>query len=69
MPDVLDAGLDEHTTNQLHECRLMANTDYDLDDAAQARLNVLQPLTDDGRPAVPEFADEASRRLNTLPGL
>jgi hypothetical protein len=47
----------------------MDNTDYDLDDATQVRLDVLQPLLNDGRPAVQEFADEARRRLNEMPGL
>jgi hypothetical protein len=55
VPDLLDAGLGEHAITQLHEGILMDNTDYDLDDATQVRLNVLQPLMDDSRPAVREF--------------
>ncbi len=68
VPDLLDAGPDEHTTNQLYE-GLLDNVDYDLDDATQARLDVLQPLLNDNRPAVRKFADEATRRLNSLPGV
>jgi len=69
VPDLLDAELGEHAITQLHEGILMDNTDYDLDDATQVRLDVLQPLLNDGRPAVQEFADEARRRLNEMPGL
>ena len=69
VPELLDAGLGEHAITQLHEGLLMDNTDYDLDDATQVRLDVLQPLLNDGRPAVQEFADEARRRLNEMPGL
>ena len=69
VPDLLDAGLDEHTISQLYEGLLVDNVDYDLDEGMQARLDVLQPLLDDIRPAVREFADEATQRLNSLPGL
>jgi hypothetical protein len=69
VPDLLDAGLGEHAITQLHEGLLMDNTDYDLDDATQVRLDVLQPLMDDSRPAVQEFAEEARRRLNEMPRL
>lgn len=69
VPDLLDAGLDEHTTNQLHEGLLMDNVDYALDDTTQAGLDTLKPLLNDSRAAVREFADEATRRLNSLPGL
>jgi len=69
VPDLLDAELGEHAITQLHEGILMDNTDYDLDDATQVRLDVLQPLMDDSRPAVREFAVEARQRLNEMPGL
>jgi hypothetical protein len=69
VPDLLDAGLDEHTTNQLYEGLLTDNVDYDPDDATQARLDVLQLLLNDSRPAVREFADDATRRLSSLPSL
>jgi hypothetical protein len=49
VPELLDAGLDEHTTNQLHEGLRSDHVDYNLDDATQARL------------AVREFADDATR--------
>lgn len=69
MSDLLDAGLDEYTISQLYDGLLMDNVDYDLDDGTQAKLDVLQPLLDDIRPAIREFADEAIRRINSLPGL
>ncbi|MGH3778978.1 MAG: hypothetical protein ACRDRR_25130 [Pseudonocardiaceae bacterium] len=69
VPDLVDAGLGEHTTNQLLEGLLMDNVDYDLNDATQARLDVLQPLLNDRRPAVREFANDAIRQLTLLPGL
>lgn len=59
VPHLLDAGLDEHTTNELHECLLMDNVDYNLDDAIQVRLDVLQPLLNDSRPVVRKFAGDA----------
>ncbi|MGH3900008.1 MAG: TIR domain-containing protein [Pseudonocardiaceae bacterium] len=69
VPDLVDAGLDEHTTDQLYEGLLMDNVDYDLDDATQAKLDVLQPLLNDSRPAVREFAGDATRRLSSPPSL
>jgi len=69
VPDLLDAGLGEQAITQLREGLLMDNTDYDLDDATQVRLDVLKPLMDDSRPAVQEFAEEARRRLNEMPRL
>lgn len=69
VPDLLDAGLDGHTTNQLHEGLRLDHVDYNLDDATQARLDVLQPLLNDSRPAVREFADDATRWLNSPPSL
>lgn len=68
VPDLLDAGLDEHTINQLRD-GFLDNVDYDLDDATQVRLDVLKPLRNDSRPAVRKFADDATRRLNSLPSL
>lgn len=65
--DILDAGLDEHTTNELHEGLLMDNVDYNLDDATQVRLDVLQPLLTDSRPAVRRFADAAIQGFSSLP--
>lgn len=65
VPELLDAGLEERTIDQLHEGLLTDNVDYNLDDATQARLDVLQPLRNDSRPAVREFADDATRRLNS----
>ncbi len=67
VPGLLDAGLDEHTTKQLLEGLLMENVDYNLDDATQSRLDVLQPLLKDSRAAVQEFADCATRELGSLP--
>ncbi len=69
VPDLLDAGLDEHTATQLLEALLMDNDGHDFDGTTQARLTAIQPLLTDSRPAVREFADEATRRLNSRPAL
>lgn len=69
VPDLVDGDLDGHTTNQLYEGLLMDNVDHDLDDATQAKLDILQPLLNDGRRAVREFAGDAARRLSSPPSL
>lgn len=69
VPQLLDAGIDEHSATQLHEGLLMDNVACDFDDAVQTRLALLQPLLNDSRLAVREFADEVVRLLSSLPRL
>lgn len=66
VPDLIDAGLDEQTASQLRNGLLLDTIGRALGDVLRPRLDALQPLLNDARPIVREFAIETVQRLNSL---
>ena len=65
VPELLDAGLSEHSASGLRRGILRLNDAVDATGIAD-RLDALQPLLDDPRPVVSQFATEATRSLRSL---
>jgi len=65
LPELLDAGITEQSATHLRQGLIPINDATDATGFSK-RLTVLQPLLDDARPVVRQFAFEVSRDLRQM---